>query len=115
MCAVVCMCLCPELLHSDNGMLEGALAMFRHGPPKTQVEIEKERERSISNGEFGEFCNVQENYMQAVCRIQKNMCGYVLASLPCSLSDCLTYLTSGCFPLFRHFFRVFELAANTLN
>ena len=33
-----------------NGLLEGGLAWFRHGPRKTQEEIDKERARSISNG-----------------------------------------------------------------
>ena len=34
----------------DGGFLEGGLALFRHGPPKTQEEVDKERARSISNG-----------------------------------------------------------------
>lgn len=34
----------------DGGFLEGGLALLRHGPPKTQEEIDKERARSISNG-----------------------------------------------------------------
>ncbi len=35
---------------SINGLLEGGLSWFRHGPKKTQEEIDTERARSISNG-----------------------------------------------------------------
>jgi len=37
-------------VRSHNGFLEGGLALLRHGPPKTKEQIDKERERSISNG-----------------------------------------------------------------
>ena len=38
---------------SESGFLEGGLAMLRHGPPKSQEEIDRERARSISNGACG--------------------------------------------------------------